>query len=197
MRHREELLQLIRDNNGLILTKNVTDAGIPREYIGQLVESGFLIKVDRSSYIIKDGVDDIMYRLQAKYPMTIFSHETALYLHGLTDKNHNSLTLSVPAGYNSKSLKDRRVKVHYVKKELYEIGISTMKTPYGRKIKVYDLERTICDLLRNRNSTDLTYFSHALKGYADCSKKDLERLLSYGKYFRLSKVLDLYMTVLL
>ena len=40
----------------------------------------------------------------------------------------------------------------YLKEDLYEIGITEIKSPYGNKIKVYDLERTICDIVRDKNS---------------------------------------------
>jgi len=57
------------------------------------------------------------------------------------------------------------ITVFSIKKELYYLGLSTFTTPFGRKIKVYNMERAICDMLRNRNQMDIAILTDALKRY--------------------------------
>ena len=197
MNYKEKLEALVEKNNGLILTKDVTSAGIPRVYIAQFVALGVLEKLERGSYVAKDSFDDTMYRLQAKYPSVIFSHDTALFLHDLTDRDPLQYVVTVPAGYNSQNIKDSGIKVHSIKKELYESGLCNARTSFGREIKVYDMERTICDILRSRSQMDIAILTDALKRYAMRKDKNLPQLMRYAESFKVSKILRNYMEVLL
>ena len=87
MEYREMLDSLIEQNEGLILTKNVTEAGIPRTYLSFLVKEGILERVAHGFYLTRDAFDDELYSLQARSDQLIYSHETALYLHDLTDRD--------------------------------------------------------------------------------------------------------------
>lgn len=197
MNYTEKLQKLIIDNNGILLTKVVSKAGIPRVYIAQLVKQGVLEKLERGAYITKDAFDDEMYRIQSKYPPLVFSHDTALFLHDLTDRDPLQLTGTVPAGYNSKNIRESGVKVYSIKKELYELGLTTAKTPFGREIKAYNMERSICDILRSRNQIDIAILTDALKRYSKRKDKNLPELMQYAESFRVTKLLRSYMEVLL
>jgi predicted transcriptional regulator of viral defense system len=197
MNYIENLNTLINEHNGIILTKHVTEAGIPRIYLSQLVKDGVLERLERGVYINKDSFDDEMYRLQAKYAYTIFSHDTALFLHDLTDRDPIQYSVTVPAGYNSRNIKAVGVKVYSIKKEFYELGLTSGKTIFGREIKCYNIERTICDIIRNRNGLDITIVVDAIKRYSKRRDKNLPQLMRYAESFRVSNLLRSYMEVLL
>ena len=72
-----------------------------------------------------------------------------------------------------------------------------MKTQFGNKVSCYDLERTICDIVRSRNKVGTETFLAALKAYAARPDKDLNRLYSYAKQLRISGILRKYLEVLL
>lgn len=197
MSYKEKLEELIKEKDGIILTKDVTMKGIPREYICQLVDKGILKRIDRGVYIFKDCLDDKLYRLQSKYPCIIFSHFTSIGIHNSKYNRKLDFEATVPSGYNSHNIEEYGVKVHHVKKELYEIGICTAKTEFGRDIKIYNIERTICDILRNRNKIDITEINNILRHYAKRKDKDIEKLKIYAKKFRISKILELYIPFLI
>jgi predicted transcriptional regulator of viral defense system len=197
MKYKTQLETLIKKNKGLLLTKDVTATGIPRVYINDFIEHGVLEKLERGVYITKDSMDDTMYRLQAKYPPAIFSHDTALFLHDMTDRDPLHYAVTVPAGYNAKNIKDSGAKVYSIKKELYKLGLCTSKTPFGREIKTYNPERTICDILRSRNQIDIAILTDALKRYTKRKDKDLPLLMRYAESFRVVKILRSYLEVLL
>lgn len=197
MNYTEKLQNLIMSSNGILLTKAVTEAGIPRVYIAKLVKQGVLEKLERGAYITKDAFDDEMYRIQSKYPLLVFSHDSALFLHDLTDRDPLQYTGTVPAGYNSKNIRAIRVKVYSIKKELYELGLTTAKTPFGRGIKTYNMERTICDILRSRNQINIAVLTDALKRYSKRKDKNLPELMLFADSFKVTKLLRSYMEVLL
>jgi predicted transcriptional regulator of viral defense system len=197
MNYLEKLNILINEHNGIILTKHVTEARIPRVYIAQLIKSGILEQLERGVYIKKDSFDDEMYRLQIKYASTVFSHDTALFLHDLTDRDPIHYSVTVPAGYNSRNIQAMGIKVYSIKKELCELGLTSCKTVFGRTIKCYNMERTICDIVRNRNGLDIEIVTSAIKRYTKRRDKNLPQLMRYAEIFRVSKILRSYMEVLL
>lgn len=197
MEHFAKLKKLIQKNKGLISTKNVTEAGIPRAYLSLYVKQGILERLARGIYITKDCYDDEMYRLQVKYAQAVFSHDTALFLHDLTDRDPLQYTVTVKTGYNTKNIKASGVKVYTIKKELYDLGLITVKTPFGRFVKTYDLERTICDIVRSRSQMDRDVLTNTLKRYAKRKDKNLFRLMRYADQFSLINILRKYLEVLL
>ena len=197
MNYIKNLNALINEHNGIILTKHVTESGIPRTYIAELVKRGVLERLERGVYITKDSFDDEMYRLQAKYTCAVFSHESALFLHDLTDGDPLQYSVTVPAGYNSQNIQAIGVKVYSIKKELYALGLTAGRTMFGREIKCYDMERTICDIIRSRNQMDIAILTDAIKRYSKRKDKNLPQLMRYAKSFRVTKLLRSYMEVLL
>ena len=191
----KELEVLIEKNNGLLLTKEVTKAGIPREYIIKLVKMGVLKRLERGIYASNNNMDDELYCLQTKHSKLVFSHSTALFLHNLIDVEQLPYEVTVPAGYNSQNLKDGGIIVHSVKKELYDLGICYIKNQYGREIKTYDIERTICDILKKRNQIDILTLTKILKDYGNCRNKDINKLMNYAEILRVSKILNVYMPI--
>ena len=65
------------------------------------------------------------------------------------------------------------------------------------KIKVYDVERNICDIIKNKNKMDIEIFTQALKEYANSSDKNLNKLMRYAKKLKIENKVREYMEVIL
>lgn len=129
---------------------------------------------------------------------TLFSHDEAFYYHGLTDREPIVHTLTMYSGYNAHRLvAGGNCKVYTVKRELLNIGRTIVEDNDGNLVPMYDLERTICDLIRSRNSIEVQDFNSVLKTYVSRRDKDLNRLMEYAKLFRVDNVIRRYMGVLL
>ena len=129
--------------------------------------------------------------------MGVFSHDEAFYYYGLTDREPLVHTLTIYSGYNAHRLKEDGYKVYTVKKELHGDGIIMLRTPFGHMVPVYNMERTVCDIVRNRNNTEIQTFQSALKQYAMQKDKDLRLLMKYATKFHVDKILRQYLEVLL
>ena len=103
----KELLE--NSNNGIITSTQVNDSGVCRDYLKPLVDSGDIYRYSRGIYIKSDAWEDDFYLLQQKYKKGIYSHDTALYLLGYSDRTPINYTMTFPQGYNCKSLKDECV----------------------------------------------------------------------------------------
>jgi predicted transcriptional regulator of viral defense system len=197
MDFKNELYKQIDKNNGILTTAEVTRLGIPRMYIQTLVKDGVLQTVERGVYCRSDCFVDEMYCLQTKYKRTIFSHDTALFLHNYTDRNPLQYSLTVPSGYNTKVLRQQGHHVYSIKKDLFTIGLCQRKTLFGRLINTYNIERTLCDVIRSRNQLDITVIKEALFHYAESDDKNIPLLMTYADQFRVSKLLSEYLRIIL
>ena len=197
MGYERKLMNVIEDNNGLILTKNIVESGIPRQYLSNFVKEGLLERIAHGVYISPSSFEDEMYILQSINNRAIFSHETSLYLHDLTDRDPINLSVTVPSGYNASKLKEDGLDVYFIKKELYNLGIMGSKTVYGRPIFIYNKERTICDIVRSRSSIDISILNEGLKRYVEDKEKNIPLLMRYAKQLNIQNILRRYMEVLL
>ena len=197
MDYTKRILAMTSENNGYITSLQVTKEHIPRVYLKLLVDSGLLEQSARGVYISPSVFDDEMFNLQNRFKKGVFSHETALFLHDLTDRTPIRYTMTFPAGYNTTSAKSENVITYYSIKDRYEVGITTMTTPCGSEVRVYNKERTLCDLLQKRSNTDLQVLTHAIKQYTVQAKKDIPLLSEYAKLFKVEKRLRPYLEILL
>jgi len=189
--------KLLENSSGIITSKEVTEAGLHRSILTKLVEKGKLHRVSRGVYMTREAWEDEMYFLQYRYSKGIYSHETALYLHSMTDRTPLTFSMTFPKGYNSPSIKKTNVNVYRVTKNNYKLGITDLLSNYGNHLKVYDIERTLCDILRGNYSTDIQIVNLAMKQYVSSKSKDVQKLLVYADQLRVKSRVFRYLEVLL
>lgn len=182
--------KLLAENNGILKTADVVAAGISKETFYKYTKSAGLEKAAHGIYLSPDCLTDEMYLLQVQFPKAIYSHEAALYLHGLAEKEPIPFSVTVPASYNSGGLVKKGVQVCYIKKEWYDIGICESQTPGGHFVKTYDMERTICDILRKRKDMDISVFNYAVKEYMKRKDKRISILSQYAVALHIEKQIN-------
>ncbi|MFD1030210.1 type IV toxin-antitoxin system AbiEi family antitoxin domain-containing protein [Metaplanococcus flavidus] len=197
MSYTTHLLELITKQNGLVLTRDAEAAGIPRHYLTLLAREGVIERVSHGIYVTPEAYEDDLYMLQARSPQLIFSHETALYLHDLTDRDPITYSVTVPTGYHNRLLTDNGLQVYTVKKEWHELGVTETTTVYGRPIRLYNAERTLCDMFRQRNNVDPDLLTDSMKRYLARKEKNIPQLLRYAEQFRVSTPIRKYVEILL
>jgi predicted transcriptional regulator of viral defense system len=193
----EKIRAIVQDQNGLLLTSDLREHGIPRTYLSLLEKKGELQRISRGVYLAAGYMADEMVSLQARYKEPLFSHETAAYLLDLTDRSPLYYSMTVPAGYNATSLKENGVRVYFVNRKLYRLGSITLKSPHGNDIQTLNLERTVCDVLRNRNQVDIQQVNEVLKRYVKKREKNLDLLYQYARQLRIQRLVREYIEVLL
>ncbi len=193
-----KIRQVLKSQHGILLTSDLTNFNIPRTYLSLLEQSGEIERVSRGVYrAAATFIEDELFSFQARYKSSIYSHETALYLHDLTDRSPLSYSISVPSGYHSTSLNKSGNKIFYVNHNLFKLGVISKKTPHGNEIRTTNLERTMCDILRSRNQIDIQIINVALKRYVGKKEGNLDLLYSYAKQFGIQKFVREYIEILL
>ncbi len=197
MKITELILKMANENNGLITSAMITEAGISREFLRVLLSQGMIEKTARGVYMVPNVFDDEMVNLQMRFKRGIFSHDTALFLMGLSDNTPIKFSMTFPLNYNTSSLKFENVSYYRVKEESYKLGIIDAVSPGGNNIRCYNAERTLCDILKLRSHTDIQIIINAFNGYFRQNNRNIPLLSEYGKIFHVEKRLRSYIEVLL
>ncbi len=178
----DKTLDVILDTNaGIITAAEAQNAGANRPAFSDYVRRRELERVSRGVYVDPETFPDEMALLQRRFPKAVFSHDSALFLHDMTDREPMPISVTVDSSYNAGALKGQGVRIYYVKPDWYELGLTDIRTPGGAVVKAYDKERTICDLIRKRSSVDSAVLRQAIREYARAKDKDLVRLSQYAK----------------
>jgi predicted transcriptional regulator of viral defense system len=189
--------QLLDRENGVLMASMAVQAGLHRGQLSELVKAGILERTGRGVYIEAGGIDDELFSLQQRAKKIVYSHETALFLHGMTDRTPFRYAITVPSSYKPSAALKASCDVYYIKEDLTGLGQCKASSGMGHKVITYDVERTLCDIIRSRNKLDPQIVIEALKKYAARKDKDLNRLSAYAKMFGVSKIAHQYLEVLL
>jgi len=193
----ERIQQIMEQYGGIATTAQIEAEGVSRVHIKGFLEGGQIVRERRGVYSLPEYVEDDMARLQLTYPKGVFSLGTALWLHKITDRTPMRYTLTFPQGYHAASLKNEDIDCVFAKKELWSVGIITMKNRLGDMVRTYDMEKTMCDILRKYGSLDIQLIADAFKQFAGRQDKDLNRLTHYAALLRVENPLRRYLEVLL
>ena len=197
MKINPKIKKALEENNNIITPSQVEELGFSRQLLYKYSNEGLLIRERQGVYLVPNSVHDDMYTLMLKSEYIIFSHETALFLNGLSERTPFIHSLTIPSTTKLSKPLNSECKTYYIKPEYHEIGLIQIENTFGNKVRCYNAERTICDILRSRNRLDDETLITALKNYAKSSNKNLNLLFEYSKIFRVTNILKQYMEVLL
>ena len=187
----------IKKNNNMITTSQVLSLGYSKQLLTNYVKEGLLERCRHGVYTLPNAVHDDMYTLMLRSEKIVFSHDTALFLNGLSERTPFVHTVTIPSNAALPNSLKGECACFYVKPELHDIGIIEKNTTFGNIVRCYNVERTICDFIRCRNRCDEETVISAIKNYASYEKKDLNLLSVYAKQFKVAKELKKYLEVLL
>ena len=193
----EKLKNLIESRNGYLYIAEAEKLGISKAYIREYAVANEFERVAHGLYKSPEVFADDLYILTFKNRKAVYSFDTALMLNGLTEREPSEIFVTVSRSYNASHLRSKGVVVNYVKDEWVDLGRTVAKTIYGNEVSVYDMERTICDIIRVKDKKDPQTFVYAVKEYAKSLNKNLPRLMKYAKEFGVEAELRRYMEVLL
>lgn len=177
----EILEKMIDENNGYLIVAKAVAAGFTKPFLSKYIREHQMEKAAHGIYITDNVWPDELYILQVRNQQIVYSGETALYLHGLVDREYSKIYFTVPTGYNASHIKAAAKEVHYANKRVYELGICLLPSSSGNQVKAYNMERCICDLIRNRKKYEVQLFQTAVKEYISNKNKNLSRLIEYAE----------------
>ena len=191
-----KILNIMKKNNEIITPAQLEKKGISRVYLSRMEEEGIIERIDRGIYVTKDFKYDEYYLFQLKYPKAIFSYNTALYFYEMTERTPIRMDVTVYREYNPHRFKDI-VNVYKVSKELYNLGVIEKSSPQGMKVRTYNLERTVCDIIKDKDSLDIEIRNKAIKKAIKIKEFNASKMFEYAKKMRIYEKVKNYMEAII
>lgn len=192
----DKIIEIMNKNYGIITSKQLEEKYISRVYLSKMAKEGKIKRLERGIYITNDYCYDEYYIFQLKYSKAIFSHNTALYFYSLTERTPSKMDITVNSNYNSSKFREK-VNVHRVNNRIYNLGITEVKSPFGSKVKVYNKEKTICDVIRNKNCMDIETRNKAIRECIQSYNFDANKMFEYAKQMRIYKKVKDFMEAII
>ena len=196
MKNSEKIILKMRENNGVITSIDIKQMGIDKKVIARLLADKQIERAEKGIYILPETIGDEYFN-KTYGKNAIYSHMTALYFHNLCNRVPMIYDITVTKKYYGVLDNDQKVLLHKVDKELLNLGKMKIKSPQGQDIDVYDIERCLCDCLKDKNTIASEYIKEAFNIYFKEMKKDTFKIMKYAKKLRIEKEIHDYLEVLL
>ena len=177
--NREKIFYLINKNKGYLTTKEISQNRIARDYLRWLVDYGEIRNVERGIYIGRKTQEDVYYTYTLRFPKIVYSHLTSLYLQGFISKEPEKIQMTCVNNVYADGFS--KFDMFYIKKEWYNIGLTEIEDNMGYTIKVYDIERSIIDIIRSYKRFDTKYVKRIVNKYLSSESKNIDLLLTYAQ----------------
>lgn len=197
MNAENRIMEQIKQNNGTITTKEVINMKIARVNLSRLVKKGLIERKNHGLYILPTTWGDEYFNLIYNIPQAVFSHLTALYFHNLCERVPLFYDITVSKQYRGRLEKKEDIQLYKVDLEILNLGRITIKSPQGREISCYDVERCLCDLIKDRDNIDFEYLKKAFTQYYRIERNDTFKLYKYAKKLGIEKEINEFMEALL
>ena len=162
--------------------------------IRRLIEKNLILRVARGVYYHKDYTVDMMLVHQTLNKTIIYSHETAAYLHGLTDRFPRKYSISVKQGTNLRNREN--FNIYYLNENTFNLGITRVNNNLNNEVSAYDKERTVCDMIRSKDRVELQVYTEVIQNYFS-NKPNMNKLIEYAKLFNIQdKVYEISLLML-
>lgn len=181
MNYENRLLNYMKNNSDTITIEEVNELNIPRIILTRLISKELIERVKPGLYVIKDSWGDEYFNLIYNNSFAAYSHLTSLYFNDLCERVPMEYDITVKHNYGGNLRNNNNVKLYYVSDEDYELGLTKIKSPQGRIVQCYDVERCLCDLIKCKDKIYLEYLKYAFNIYYKVQKNDIKKLYEYAK----------------
>ncbi len=176
-------------------TKELNEQGYTNYKIGKLVDEGVLVKVYQGVYALGD-IDTIEIRdINVIVENGVVSLKSAAYYYKLLDGEEGKIEITLNRDQKPPKLPYDFFSYYYTTSKFYEIGLNVIDQN-GRKLKIYDIERTVCDIVRHRSKYDSYIVREVIENYLTSDGCDIEKLLDYASQLRVRSIIENYLEIL-
>lgn len=186
-------------NRKFIKSKELQDKNYSYYMINRMVEEGMIKKINGNTYenLNYSGDDHDFLYVSGYIEEGIVCLMSAAVYHELSTFRPHQIDVAVKQKSKVTTLPDwPSIDVYYFSKKRYQTGIKSISID-GGTFKIYDKEKTVCDLLFYRNKYGIDDSLMVLKNYLKHEDRDINKLLSYAEALRCKTTLMKYLEVLL
>lgn len=190
----DKLQELFNNNNGYLKRGQILEKSTYNQLL-RMVDAGVVERVKRGVYhSVNTPFDNTMIDIQKIVPGGVLCLYSAWAYYDLTVQIPQSLNVAIEKNRKIVLPAYPPITLYYWKKEYQELGV-VEKLIDGYPVKIYDIEKSVCDAVKYRTKIGMDIMSEILKTYLKSKDKNLTKLLEYAKKMRIEKVLRTYLDV--
>lgn len=188
---RERVNNIIRRNHGLAKTAALTTAGVSYKMILTLVERGELVRAKSGYYTLPDVAFSEEEAIFARFPDGVLTMGTALYYHGYLGERPAVWSIAVSKNISKSKFKLEKppVQPYFCEENVLSLGVETVEIA-GERMKIYTVDRLICDVFKYRERLGAGEFRQAVRAYIEDEHKDVEKLWEYAAERRVLRMAE-------
>ena len=150
--------------------------------ITKAIKEKQIYKVDSGIYS-DDEFPNEMEVIMKKYPNAIFTMDTAFYIYDLTDVIPRKYQLAI--NRKSRKIEHPKIELYFNYENFFEVGKTQVIIDGGTVINVYDKERMLIELVRNKKQIPYDYYKEILNNYREQSSTlEIRKIQEYLKFFK-------------
>jgi len=196
---KEKIKEAFYINNGYIRTKDISSQGINRRYLRDLINEGVIERIKQGLYRWKDAkfdVEEELINVSKIIQHGVICLVSALAYYELTSYTPGEYTIAVRRNYNIKLPDYPPIKLYYFSDKYYMDGVEKININ-GNIIKIYNIEKTICDCLRYEDKISKDIIVESIKEYVKRRDKNISKLMNYAAKAKVKDVVQKYIEVLI
>lgn len=199
-----DILKDLFNNNVVLTTAKLNEYGISNYMIDRLLSEDKISRVSRGNYISNEVHLYDYEIISSFFPEAIIYLESALLLYEYTERIPNEWKIAVGRNMNRNkyNIDYPKIKAHFIDESILDIGVTEIETyvdevNHRNKIitKIYDKDKTICDIIRHRNKIDKEVFNSSIRKYIEDKDKNLNNLYKYARELNVLGLVDTYIGV--
>ena len=183
------LSDIFSDYDYIMTTAQLSAENLSYRNVKKMLDEGLIEKIKRGYYHwIEDYGKSEVLIINRLFPDAVLCMETALFYYRYSDRNPAEWNITI-----NKNVSRNRTKIDYpfIKEYRVEPALVTLGETTGKidfiDVRIYDRDRTICDVLRNMNKMDKEIFNKAIQNYVKDPKKNIPNLMQYAKELKVKK----------
>lgn len=183
-------------HGGVLKTSELNALGISSRKIKKLLEKNIIRKIKRGYYELSNSINSDEVIIARLFPNAVIFLENALIYYGYTDRIPSVWQIAVDKNSEKSQYKIEYppIEPYYLEPKFLKIGVDTIQVE-GVTIKIFDRDRTICDVLRYENKLEKEVFSNAVLRYVKDQKKNIRKLFEYAELFNIKNKVQTYIGV--
>lgn len=188
----ERITDIVNQRGGIVSAKDLTRAEYTR--VLRAVGRGELIKVRQGVYATPQSLVNTMVDVEKIVPNGVICLYNAWAYHRLSTTIPPSVCIAIETKRKVRLPDDTSVQLYYWKKEYLHFGIEEQEYS-GFKVRITDLERSVCDAIKYRNKIGLDLCGEVVRSYLKRTDRSLSKLYVYAKRLRVANVLNNYLEI--
>ena len=196
MDKKDLVYKAFKKSGGILRTAELNNLGLSSRQINKLLELGHITRIKRGYYELSDNTYPEEVVIARLFPQSVIFLESALMIYGYTDRMPSAWQIAVDRDSEKTQYKIDYplIDVFYVESKFLEVGLDSIQIE-GVDIKIFNRDRTICDVLRYENKLEREVFSNAIQRYVKDPRINVRRLLEYSEVFNIKNKVQTYVGV--